>query len=384
MGTIYGQKSTLTTSDGLLSINIEDQIKNYPTPRLELIKRLDGSNFADEVRSHKYEWSSRGNRPVKTTVTIDAASNATVMQVADAGVFNKDDVFRKPDGQICRVTAVAGGVLVTFEAVAGTAEALTAGDTVVVIGVAAAQGANADEMVISGFDDMYNYTQIFEDVIDLSGTQNASLIRGDEQSAKLIARKQQELMEKLQTTLVLGQRAKNDVGKVTYTGGMKYMIDTYAPDANSIDFGGSGTWGTDAGVFGKIDDALDILSAKAFDKPVMYVGSKFMRKFKYVQDDLMQTELTEKKRGLGAVGQYMSHLFGNIDIVLIQDRTGMMDDLAFFVDESQIGYKAMRNRGWKTNQLAKMGDSYRWQVIGEYIFKMDIPEAAAYLYNLGT
>lgn len=383
MPTHYGQKSTFTSPEGSLSINIEDQIKNYPTPRLELIKRLDGSNFADEVRSHEYKWSSRGNRPIKTKVSIDFASGATVMKVDDAGVFNKDDVFRKPDGQICRVLSVAGGTLVTFEAVSGTAEAVTAGEYVTVIGVAAAQGANADEMVISGFSDMYNYSQIFEDVVDLSGTQNAAMIRGDEGSGKLIARKQQELMEKLQTTLVLGVRHKDDVGKVTYTGGLKFMIDTYAP-TNKVDFGGSNTWSTDAGVFGKLDDALDIVAAKAFDKPVMYVGSKFMRKFKYVQDDLMQIELTEKQRGLGAVGKYMSHLFGNIEIVLIQDRAGIMDDLVFLVDESMIGYKAVRNRGWKTEQLARMGDSYRWQVLGEYIFKMDIPEASVYLYNLGV
>jgi hypothetical protein len=103
-----------------------------------------------------------------------------------------------------------------------------------------------------------------------------------------------------------------------------------------------------------------------------------------VQDDLVRTTLANKDRGVGVVDTYLSHLFGNVDVVLLQERAGLMDDLVFMVDESQIGYKAMRNRGWFTTPLAKLGDSYRWQVLGEYTFKMDIPESAVYLHNLGV
>jgi hypothetical protein len=161
------------------------------------------------------------------------------------------------------------------------------------------------------------------------------------------------------------------------------MIDTYAA-GNVINFGGSGTWATDAGVISKLDDGFDKISAKAFEKPVMYVGAKFMRKFKNVQNDLAQTSLREKARGVGVVRTYLSHLFGDIDVVLIQDRVGIMDDLAFLVDESQIGYKAMRNRGWFTKQMGLDGDRFRWMIAGEYTFKASMPESMVYFHTLGV
>ena len=383
MAATYGQRSTLGVSSLDLHINIEDQIKNYPNPRIELLKRLNGSNFKGEIKSHKYEWSVRDNRPIKADVVdLTVAADATTLVVDTAGVFNKDDVFRKPDGELCLVTRVDGGTRLTFRTLSGTAETLEAGDELTVVGAAAPQGANADDMVSVGKEDLFNYTQIFEDVVDLSGTAHAALIRGEENSGQLIARKQRELTEKLQNTLIIGTRTKDDANKVYTMGGLKYMIDTYAPAANSMDFGGN-IWGSDSAVIAKLDDAFDIVANKAFEKPVMYVGAKFMRKFKFIQDDTTQSTFREKARGVGVVRTYMSHLFGDIDVVLLQERAGLMDDLVFIVDESTLGYKAMRNRGWFTTPLAKVGDSYRWQVLGEYSFKMDMPESAVYLYNLG-
>ncbi|MBV6446316.1 MAG: hypothetical protein IFNCLDLE_02608 [Ignavibacteriaceae bacterium] len=380
----YGQRSTLSASELDLHINIEDMIAKYPDPRRELLKRLNGKNFKAEVKSHKYEWSVRDNRPIKAkVVNLTVASDATSMIVDTAGVFNVDDVFRKPSGELCVVTQVTGGTNITFRTLSGTPEALEAGDDLVVVGGATAQGKKADSMVSTGKEDLFNYTQIFEDVVDLSGTEHAALIRGEENSGQLIARKQLELTEKLQNTLIIGARTKDDSMKTYTMGGIKYMIDTYAP-GNVIDFGGSGTWSADTSVIAKLDDAFDKIAAKNFEKPVMYVGAKFMRKFKLVQDDRARTTPTDKSRGVGVVDTYMSHLFGNVDIVLIQERAGLMDDLVFVVDESTIGYKAMRNRGWFTSPLAKDGDSYKWQILGEYTFKMDIPEAAVYLHNLGV
>jgi hypothetical protein len=379
----YGQKSTLGASEKALYINIEDQITKFPNPRIELLKRLNGKNFKNEVKSHKYEWSLRDNRPIKAkVVNLTVASGATSMIVDEAGVFNKDDMFRKPSGELCIVTSVTGGVNVAFKHWAGTPEALVAGAELTVVGGATPEGADADNMVTTGFEDLYNYTQNFEDVVELSDVQHASLIRGDENSGELLARKERELAEKLQNTLIIGQRVKDDASKTYTMGGLKYMIDTYAPAANSMDFGGN-IWASDTSVIGKIDDALDLIANKAFEKPVMYVGAKFMRKFKFIQDDLAQTTLREKSRGIGVVRTYMSHLFGDIDVVLLQERAGLMDDLVFFVDESMIGYKAHRNLGWHTYPLARTGQSYRWQVCGNYTFKADNPSAMVYLYNLG-
>jgi len=254
-------------------------------------------------------------------------------------------------------------------------------EAVSVIGGATPQGKTADDMVITPFVDYYNFTSILEDVVDLTGTQHKSMIRGDEDSGQLIARKQSELVEKLQRQLVVGVRSEDKARKLTTLGGMKFMIDTYA-SANAVDFGGD-IWASDRAVEDVIDGALDLIAEKAFDKPVMYVTPKFMKKFKYVQDDTTRSTFREKSRGVGVVKTYMSHTFGEIDVVQLQGMGTVMDDLVFLTDESMTGYKAMAGRGWFTKPLAELGDSYRWQILGEYTFKMDVPEAAVYLYNLG-
>ena len=377
----YGQRSTLGATDLDLHINIEDEVVKFPKYRRELINRLSGKNFTKEVKSHKYEWSARDNRKLQSTIAVDASDSATVFIAADAGVFNVDDLIQFVGGSQAVVESVAGGIEVTFRMVAGTQIAQALGKEVTIIGGASAQGKKADTMVVSGFADYYNLTSIIEDVVELSGTENAAMIRGDENSGQLIARKQMELTEKLQRQLIVGKRYEDKSRKLTLMGGLKDLIDLYAP-ANAIDFGGN-IWASDQAVEEKIDEALDIIAEKAFDKPVMYVSPKFMKKFKYIQHADVHPQDDKKSRGVGVVKQYISHTFGDIDVVQLQGMGGVMDDLIFFVDESQFGYKPERTRGWFTTPMGKDGDSYKWQVLGEYTCKLDIPEAAVYMYNLG-
>lgn len=379
---LYGQKSTLGANDSNLRINIEDQIVNFPKYRRELINRLNAKNFKNEVVSHKYEWSSRDNRKLQAKLAVPAAPDATSMIVDEPGVFNVDDVFQMVGGAQFVVEQVNGGVVVIFRKIYGTQVAQAGGADVTIIGGGTPQGKDADNMVISGFDDYYNYTSNLEDVVDLSDMENAAMIRGDEGSSALIARKQMELTEKWQRQMVVGRRYQDKARKLTTSAGMIDMIDLYAPQ-NAINFGGN-IWASDTAVQNKLDDALDIIAEKAFEKPTLYVTPKFMRKFKYIQDETIRTTgFKTKDRGIGVVRTYNSHTFGDVDVVQLQGMGKVMDDFVIAVDESQIGYKAYKGLGWHTYQLGRRGQSFQWQVAGVYTFKMDIPEAAVYLYNLG-
>lgn len=380
--TTYGQQSTFSGAESNLRINIEDMIVKYPSWQFPLLKRWSSKAFKNAVKSHKYEWTERELRPVKTTVASETvAADATTFYVTDPGVFNVDDVLRAPDGEQMIVKSVSGGTLLTVEREWGgtTGETMVLGENVYRSGVASPQGKDADDMVIQSPEDLFNYTQIFEDVVHLSGTQRESLIHGDENSSELISRKQKELMEQLQVSLLLGRRAKDAAEKRHTLGGLKFFIDTYAAD-NAIDFGGS--WSTDATVVGKFEDAIEKIADKMGEKPTIYMGYKAMRQFRMIDDDLIRSSRSDKKRGIGVVDGYLSQL-GELDVVMVRERTGALDDLIFFVDESHVGYKSMRNRGWFTEELAKTGDSYKWQVLGEYTEKVETPKVHSYLYNLG-
>ena len=382
MNSLYGQKSTFSATDSALHVNIEDTIGKYPDWQFPLLKRWSSKVFKAEVKSHKYEWTEKQLRAVVAKVaSATVASGATSFYVDTAGVFNKDDVLQKPDGEQVIVTAVSGGTLLTVKALAGTPESMVLGETVKRIGVASSQGADADTMVIAGTQDLFNYTQIFEDVIQLSGTQRNSMIHGDENSASLIEDKQKELMEVLQSTLLVGQRTINTEDKRTTMGGLRYFIDIYAPE-NAIDFGGATTWNTAAGVKEKLDDAVQVIANNMGGKPTIVVGFKAMRKLKDLADGTIFSKTSDKSRGTAMPEQYLSQL-GALDIVMLRERAGILDDLIFIIDEEQCGFKAMRNRGWFTEELAKTGDSYKWQVLGEYIAKFATPKVQAYIYNLG-
>lgn len=377
---IYGQQSTLSATNEALHINIEDQIVKYPDLSFPILKRWNSKVFKAAVKSHKYEWTEREARPTKAKVaSATVGANDTSFYVDRSGVFNVDDVLQKPHGEVVIVTAVSGGTLLTVTPWTGTPEAMSLGDTVIRLGVASPQGKDADDMVIQGTQDLFNYTQIFEDVVHLTGTQREALIHGDETQADLIERKHKELLEVMQNSFILGKR-NLDVATKRYTlGGLKYFIDTYAPE-NAIDFGGS--WASDATVIDKFEDAVEKIALNGGSKPTIYMGYKAMRKLRKVQYDILQGSKTDKSRGIGVVDTYLSQL-GELDIVQIVDRSNLFDDIIIFVDESKVGYKAMRNRAWFTEELAKVGDSYKWQVLGEYTVKVETPKVLSYMYNLG-
>lgn len=382
MEALYGQQSTMSATDSNLHVAIEDLIHDYPDWQFPLLKRLNSKNFAKAVTSHKYEWSERDLRKTKTTVaSATVSSAATTFYVTDPGVFNVDDVLMKPSGEQVIVESVSGGTLLTVKPWTGTPESMVLGNTVRRIGVASPQGKDADNMVITGPQDLYNYTQIFEDVIDLSGTEHEAMIRGDENQAKLVERKEKELMEMLQAALFVGQRAINKQDKRSTVGGLKYMIDTYAPN-NAIDFGGSTTWNTDSAVKTKLASAVEKIADQMGNKPTIYMGYKAMANFAKIENDQIRSVKTDKTRGVGVVDTFRS-LLGDLDVVMMRERTGVLDNLIFFVDEEAAGYKAMRNRAWFTKPLAITGDSHRWQILGEYTMKLDTPKVHSYLYNLG-
>lgn len=381
---IYGQQSTLSASDENLRINIEDTIRSYPDWMFPILKRWSGANFAKDVRSHKYEWSERDLRPVKTTVASETVADSdTTFYVQDAGVFNIDDVLQAPDGELMIVTAVAGGTLLTVLRAWGgsTAESMVLGETVKRVGVASRQGALVDNMVIQAPEDLYNYTQIFEDVVELSDTQHKSMIRGDEGSSKLIERKQKELMEMLQSSLLVGRRYKDSANKRYSMGGLKYFVDEHASE-NVIDFGGVGTWSTDSSVRAKFNAVVEKIADKGGDRPTIYVGYKAMQKLAEMEATFVRTAKTEETRGLRVPEKYLSPL-GELEIVLVRERAGIMDDMIFFVQEDSVGYKPMKGRGWFTEEKPFAGDGHIWQVVGEYTAKFDLPKLNGYLHNLG-
>lgn len=384
--TVYGQKSSFSATDANLRINIEDLIEKYDDFKFPALKRLGAGIFKKDVLSHKYEWSERDLRPIKAGVTNQVTAAATAIAVETPGVFNVNDVALNPrTGEKLLVTSVeGGGELINVER--GFESTLAAiiieADTLVRVGKAAPEGAEFGTAITVSPDDLYNYTQIFDDTVEMSDGQYKGFIRGDETQSEGIQRVQQELMEGLHLSLFIGNRYRNAAQKRSTLGGFKYFADTYAAD-NVIDFGGSGTWASDVNALNKFEDAVEQLSNKMGGKPTVYATYKALRKFRLIQDDTIRSTRSDKARGIGVVDTLMTGM-GELDIVQLIDRTGVLNDYIFFIDETNVGYKARKGRGWFTEELAKTKDGHTWSVLGEYTLKVRLVKASlAYVHNLG-
>lgn len=385
MQAIYGQKSSFSATDSNLRINIEDLIAKYPDYRFPILKRLTSGVFKKDVLSYKYEWSEQDLRPVKAGVVNQMTAVATTVEVDESGVFNIHDVAMNPrTNEKLLVTAVAGGTLLTIErgfegTLAGT---LIEADELVRIGTAAPEGAASTPGLTINGDDLFNYTQIFKDIVEMSDGQYKGFVRGDETKSGSIQRVQQELMEGLASSVLIGNRYRNAAQKRSTVGGIKYFVDTYAPD-NAIDFGGAGTWASDTGALNKIEDAVEQIALKMGGKPTVYASYKALRKVRLLQDDTVRTTRDDKTRGIGVVDTLASGM-GDLDIVQVIDRTGILDDFIFLVDEEKVGLKPRKGRGWFVEEKPFDGDGHKWQVLGEYTVKVETPKASvAYIHNLG-
>lgn len=383
---IYGQKSSFTGSDANLRINIEDLAVKYPDYKFPILKRMSSKVFKKEVLSYKYEWSERDLRAVRAGVVNQVTAVAANVAVDTAGVFNVYDIAMNPrTGEKLLVTEISGaGTLLTVQR--GFANTLAAviveSDELVRTGTAAPEGAASGPALTYGQADIYNYTQNYKDIVFMSDGQYKGFIRGDETKTDQIERIQQELMEGLATNLLIGGRYRDQASKISTHGGIKFFVDNYAP-GNAIDFGGDGTWASDVAALNKFEDAIAKLALRMGGKPTIYASYSALRKIRLLQDDTIRTKRDDKSRGVGVVDSFASGM-GDLDIVQVIDRTGVMDDFVFFVDETKVGYKARKGRGWFVEEKPFDGDGHKFQVLGEYTTKVEIPQSSvAYLFNLG-
>lgn len=399
MAAVYGKTDTYSNSTlGALHVSIEDLVQKYPAKTFPLLRRLDGSVFTKEVDNTKYEWKEETLRPTNDALAGGglATTSATTVVGTVPGVFNVDDVIQLGSEHMV-VTAVASDGI-TLTVIRGwastTAATATAGATIYRIGIAAPEGKDADGAVIQPLNGLYNLTQIFEDVVDMSGTEEESFLYrtndGNTNASNQITKKQQELMEMLQSSIVMGRRAEDVTGKRRTQGGLKYFIDTYAA-ANAVNFGGAGSWnsvstfvptGSYTYTLGqqKLDDLIQSIVAQRGKPTAIYAGYKAIRRMSIWNIELTRGTRQDDVRGFTSMGRYLSQA-GDLDVVMVPGDA--LSDLIFVVDESRLGYKAFKNRGWFTERLAKTGDSSRWQILGEYTTKVSTPFVHGYMFGLG-
>ncbi len=206
MTTAYtGAQTSYTDTDPQVRC-IEELIHNVSPSATPLTKLIGLSSLNNPaVFSTKYEWMEDTLDPVSALVSTVSTTNGTQITLTtttDSKFFRVGHIVEL-DSELMWVSASDyAGVLTVTRDFAGTTGATHAtGTEVKIVGIAMIEGADAPTGFTLDIATNYNYTQIFEDVVKVTGTQGSVKNYGFSNSAEY------QMEKKFKSLAVLIERA---------------------------------------------------------------------------------------------------------------------------------------------------------------------------------
>lgn len=340
----------------------------HDTPLLDAL-----GDAARSARSTVHEWLEDSLLPNTDTVndgSIASATGETTFVVSNASRFRAGDQVRLGDtAEVMLVTGVdtgAGTLTVTRGYGGTTAASLTNGATLLILGNAALEGADADSARFTSRSRKINYTQIFSATIDVSGSDLAVRQIGvrDELDYQKVQRSR-ELLRDLENSVINGvAAAANPQGSTTVRRtmrGLKSFITTNSFVAGSGGFP-SDTTLTEA----QLNLALrEMWESSAGNIDLVVVGGREKRAINgFVASNRRFMSSTETFKDL--VSSYESD-YGLCRVVLSRY---VPAGTVLLLDSSRIAVTPLAGRSFHYTALARTGDSERGQVIGEYTLEL--------------
>lgn len=172
---VVGQRSTTNVPERTLEIDMRQAIMELEpssTPFLILSKRAE----SDYCINPKYSWWEDKLNARFDTVNGAQTNVTTAIEVNNSGIWAADDLaYNTRTGEVIRITANDGaGNLTAVRGVGGGNLAMEDGDELILIGSAAEEGALDKPARSNNPAEISNYTQIFRDGLDTTGTRRAT------------------------------------------------------------------------------------------------------------------------------------------------------------------------------------------------------------------
>lgn len=335
--------------------------------QIPLLSRI---GFGDPVYNTKHEWIEDELFSYESQLTAGVDDEATTLPVADGSIFREGHVIRLGE-EMMKVSAVNGNNLTVSRGYAGTSAAAHAADArVEILFVEGVEGADAREARFKKRVRRENYTQIFDDTIEISGTAMAVAQHGIENLyAHEQAKKMVEVALQLEKAAINGVKYEN--GQVRQMGGMRSFITT-----NVID-----------GQGGALDmEMINDLAQKIYEKGgfatganhVVMVGAKQKRALSQLDTDQVVIDRADSARGQRV--EMLVTDFGEFPIVL---NNNVDAGELFFVDLNRIAVRPLNGREFFHEYLGKRGDYVTGQILGEYTLEFRQEAAHGRIKNLG-
>ena len=326
--------------------------------------------FGEPVYNTKHEWVEDEMFSYETRLTAAADNEATTLEVADGSIFRPQHVVQV-DEEYMLVTAVNGNTVTVTRAYLGsTAAAHGQGAVVEVLYNETEEGAKAREARANQRKLVENYTQIFEETIEVSGSLMAVAQYGvDDEYERQRLHKQSELALQLEKAMIAGPGVNN--GLKRYMKGIRNYIVSNVEDVSG------GNVSVDV-----LNDALQKIYAaggfKTVSNHVIMVPAKQKRAIAAISKDLVRHGVNDRIEGR-VVDTFISD-FGEFPIIL---NDNLKSSEIFIVDLNRIAVRPLGDRSFSHEYMGKQGDFIMGQLLGEYTLEFKQEKAHAKLVNLG-
>ena len=281
-------------------------------------------------------------------------SSTTSLAVDDASKFQDGHVILVEDEKMVvkAVDTANDTVDVYGRGFGGTNPATHADDTVItIVGMARLEGDDADYGALTDITAPYNYTSIFQKAIKVSGTMQAITQYGVDDEFMYQANKAvPHLLRLVERMAFYGERVEGSATGPRSAGG----LGTFITD-NTVSAGG-------AIAKADVDSLMEEIIMDGGYPDLLVMNPRVANDLRGLLDtsSFIRVGQNENKLGLDAIERVVTQ-YGELELVM--DRwcpTGT----AYILQSDKVGFFALRPM--TAYELAKVGDSIRGEVVGEF------------------
>lgn len=374
MATMYDQQAT-TYSDTTPHVRVISEIMQFidptDTPLLDALGGLDAgrSRFRVRENGYKVELLEDEYSPLSSTLNHGAAvtTNTLVITVTDASILQPGHVILI-DSEYLVVSSISGeAVTVHSRSYGGTNATHDTSAAFSIVGMARLEGDDADYIGLVDVSAPYNYTQIFQKGLNISGSlqaidQYAITDHFGYQAAKAIP----ELLRLVELGLFHGIRAAGTASTPRSFGG----LGTFITD-NSVNAGG-GIAKSD------VDNLLEAIYADGGNPDLFVCNPAVANDIKALIDSssFVRVDQANQQFGMSPINRVVTQ-YGSLRLVMSRFCPVAK---AFVIDSRKMGLYTLRPFAWK--QLGDTGDSKKGEVVAELSFLVANDKAHGWIYGL--
>lgn len=336
------------------------------TPLVSMLGLSLPGSFRLKTKGTKLEWLEDEYDPVETTANHSTTISTTTLTftVTDGSVFQPGHMI-KIDAELMVIDSIStNAVTVKSRSFGGTNATHALGATISIVGMARDEGDDADFGPLTNISAPYNYTAIFQKAIKISATQQAIDQYGisDEfmyQSNKAVP----HLSRLIERMIFWGVRAVGSATTPRSFGGLSTFV---TDNSSSI---------TTTITKASVDGLSELVMGDGGMPDVLVMNQAGATNLRNVLDSSSFVRVPQENNqfGMNAI-EYVVTQFHRLRLVV--DRWCPADK-AYMLDSSKLGLYTLRP--FTAYQLAKVGDSIRGEVVGEFSFALSNDKAHGYI-----